>query len=127
MEAGSSATAPSHTSVAPECVIGGTALAGPLAVVLGLGSAFAALGTNVLAVLEADPIRIPLMVLAILGAGANLYTDWHGHRLRHRAAAQDRYVALTRLESRRAFAVIALACLALLFILFELVAHDYLH
>ena len=87
------------------------ALVGPLAVVLGLGSAFAALGTNVLAVLDTDAIRIPLMVLAILGAGANLYTVWHGHRLRERAAAEDRFVALTRLESRRAFVVVALACL----------------
>ena len=103
------------------------ALVGPLAVVLGLGSAFAALGTNVLSVLDADPIRIPLMILAALGAAANLYTVWHGHRLRHRAAAEDRYVALTRLESRRAFAVIALACLTVVFILFELVAHAYLH
>jgi len=32
-----------------------------------------------------------------------------------------------RLESRRAFAVVALACLTFLFILFELVAHAYLH
>lgn len=67
------------------------------------------------------------MVLALLGAGANLYTVWHGHRLRHRAAAEDRYVALTRLESRRAFAVVALACLTVVFIMFELVAHAYLH
>ena len=103
------------------------ALVGPLAVLLGLGSAFAALGTNVLSVLDADPIRIPLMVLATLGAGANLYTVWHGHRLRQRAAAEDRYVALTRLESRRAFAVVALACLTVVFIVFELVAHAYLH
>ena len=103
------------------------ALVGPLAVVLGLGSVFAALSTNVLSVLDVDPIRIPLMVLAALGAGANLYTVWHGHRLRHRAATEDRYAALTRLERRRAFAVVALACLTVLFILFELVAHAYLH
>jgi adenylate cyclase len=103
------------------------ALVGPLAVVLGLGSVFAALSTNVLAVLDTDPIRIPLMILAALGASANLYTVWHGHKLRQRAAAEDRFVPLTRLESRRAFAVVALACLTFLFILFELVAHAYLH
>ena len=103
------------------------ALVGPLAVVLGLGSAFAALSTNVLAVLDTDPIRIPLMVLAALGAGANLYTVWHGHKLRARAAAEDRFVALTRQERRRAVAVVVLACLTFLFILFELVAHAYLH
>ena len=40
MEAGSSATAPGHTSVAPECVICGTALAGPL------GAVFRLVGIN---------------------------------------------------------------------------------
>jgi adenylate cyclase len=103
------------------------ALVGPLAVVLGVGSVFAALSTSVLSVLDTDPIRIPLMTLAALGAAANLYTVWHGHRLRERAAAENRYVALTRLESRRAFGVVALACLTFLFIVFELVAHAYLH
>jgi adenylate cyclase len=103
------------------------ALVGPLAVLLGLGSAFAALSTNVLAVLDTDPIRIPLMVLAALGAAANLYTVWHGLRVRARAAAEHRFVALTRQERRRAFAVVALAGLTFLSILFELVAHAYLH
>jgi hypothetical protein len=77
--------------------------------------------------LDTDPIRIPLMVFAALGAGANLYTVWHGQRLRRQAAAEDRFVSLTRLERRRAFAVVAMACLTILFILFELVAHAYLH
>jgi adenylate cyclase len=103
------------------------ALVGPLAVLLGLGSVFAALSTSVFAVLDTDPIRIPLMVFAALGAGANLYTVWHGQRLRRQAAAEDRFVSLTRLERRRAFAVVAMACLTILFILFELVAHAYLH
>ena len=103
------------------------ALVGPLAVLLGLGSVFAALSTSVLAVLDTDPVRIPLMGFAALGAGANLYTVWHGQRLRRQAAAEDRFVSLTRLESRRAFAVVAMACLTIVFILFELVAHVYLH
>src|SRR5690349_2258303 len=103
------------------------ALVGPLAVLLGLGSVFAALSTSVLAVLDTNPIRIPLMTLAALGAAANLYTVWHGHRLREQAAAENRFVALTRQESRQAFAVVALACLTFLFIVFELVAHAYLH
>ena len=103
------------------------ALVGPLAVALGIGSVFAALSTSVLSVLDTDPIRIPLMVVALLGACANLYTVWHGYRLRQQAAAEDRFVPLTRLERRRAYAVVALSCLTFLFILFELVAHAYLH
>lgn len=103
------------------------ALVGPLAVVLGLGAMFASLSTHVLSFLDADPIRIPLMTLATLGALANLYTVWYGHQARQKAAADDRYVALTRLERRRAFAVLAMAVLTLVFVVFELVAHAYFH
>ena len=103
------------------------ALVGPLAIVLGLGAVFASLSTHVLSFLDADPIRIPLMALATLGALANLYTVWYGHQARQKAAADDRYVALTRLERRRAFAVVAMACLTLVFVVFELVAHAYFH
>ena len=103
------------------------ALVGPLAVALGLGSLFAVLSINVLSVLDADPIRIPLLVLATLGALANLYTVWHGHRLRQRAAAEDRFVPLTRLDRQRTFAVVAMGCLTIMFVLAELVAHAYLH
>lgn len=103
------------------------ALVGPLAIVLGLGSIFASLSTHVLAVLDTDPIRIPLLTLATLGALANLYTVWHGHRLRQRAAAEDRFVPLTRTERHRASAVLAMACLTLGFVVFELVAHAYFH
>jgi hypothetical protein len=67
------------------------------------------------------------MTLATLGALANLYTVWYGHQARQRAAADDRFVALTRLERRRAFTVVALACLTLVFVVFELVAHAALH
>jgi adenylate cyclase len=103
------------------------ALVGPLALVLGLGSVFAALSTNVLAVLDVDPIRIPLLVLATLGACANLFTVWHGYRLRRQAAAEDRFVPLTRRDRRQAFAVVAMGVLTMVFVLFELVAHAFLH
>jgi adenylate cyclase len=103
------------------------ALVGPLAVILGLGAVFASLSTHVLSFLDTDPIRIPLMTLATLGALANLYTVWYGHQARLKAAAEDRFVPLTRLERRRAFAVVAMGCLTLMFVVFELVAHAYYH
>jgi adenylate cyclase len=103
------------------------ALVGPLAVLLGLGTVFASLSTHVLSFLDTDPIRIPLMILAILGALANLYTVWLAHRARQQAAAEDRFVPLTRMERRRAFAVVALGCLTILFVMFELVGHAYYH
>ena len=103
------------------------ALVGPLAIVLGLGAVFASLSTHVLSFLDADPVRIPLLTVATLGALANLYTVWYGHRARKTAAADDRFVELTRVERRRAFTVVAMACLTLIFVVFELVAHAYFH
>ena len=103
------------------------ALVGPLAFILGLGAVFAALSTHVLSFLDIDPVRIPLMTLATLGALANLYTVWYAQRARQKAAAEDRFVPLTRLERRRAFAVVAMGCLTLIFVVFELVAHAYYH
>jgi hypothetical protein len=64
---------------------------------------------------------------ALAGPQGNLYTVWHRHRLRQQAASEDWFVALTRLESRRAFAVVAMACLTIEFLPFEMVAHVYLH
>lgn len=102
-------------------------LVGPLAIILGVGSVFAAFSGQMLAVLDTGPIRMPLLVLATLGAAANLYSVWHGHRLRHAAADDHRYVALTRSEQRRASTVILMAGLTLAVVIFELAAHAYLH
>ena len=95
--------------------------------VCGLGAVFASLSTHVLSFLDADPIRLPLMTLATLGALANLYTLWYAHRVRQQATAEDRFVPQTRLERRRAFSVLAMGCLTLLFVVFELIAHAYYH
>jgi len=40
---------------------------------------------------------------------------------------ESRVAAITGLESRRSFAAIAMACLTIVFIVFELVAHAYPH
>src|SRR5581483_8611930 len=98
-------------------------LIGPLAVVLGLGSAFGALGTTVLPFLDAAPIRIPMLMISTLAAIANLYTVWHARRLRQQAAAEHRFVAVTRLERRRTIIVLATAWMALFFVGCELYAH----
>jgi class 3 adenylate cyclase len=100
-------------------------LIGPLAVVLGLGSAFAALGVSVLPFLDSAPIRIPMLTLSTLAAFANLYTVWHARTLRLQAAAENRFVAVTRLERQRTVGVIALACVSLFFVVFELYAHQF--
>jgi hypothetical protein len=100
-------------------------LIGPLALVLGVGSVLGALGPAVLPLLDSAPVRIPLLILATLGAVANLYTVWHAHRLRHKAARENRFIDMTRLERRRTLGVLVMAGLSLAFVAFELYAHEF--
>jgi adenylate cyclase len=100
-------------------------LIGPLALVLGVGTLLGALGPTVLPFLDSAPVRIPLLILATLGAAANLYTVWHARRLRQQAAREHRYIEMTRLERRRTIGVVALAGLSLFFVAFELYAHQF--
>jgi hypothetical protein len=100
-------------------------LIGPLALVLGAGSVLGALGPTVLPFLDSAPVRIPLLTLATLAAIANLYTVWHVRRLRQQAAAEHRFIPVTRLERRRTLGVLAMAGLSLFFVAFELYAHQF--
>jgi adenylate cyclase len=102
------------------------ALIGPLAVALGLGSLFGALGTSVLPVLDSAPVRIPLLTIVTLGSLANLYTLWHARRLRQQAAAEERFIPVTQLEQRRSRFVLFSAVFTLLVVAYELYAHQFI-
>ena len=92
---------------------------------LGLGSLFGSLGTNVLPILDSAPVRIPLLTLTTLGALANLYTVWHAHGLRRAAVARGELIGMTRLEWRRTVMVVVLAVLTLAVVAYELYAHEF--
>ena len=98
-------------------------LIGPLAVVLGVGTLFGLSGA--LAFLDQSPIRIPVLILATLGALANLYTLWHARKLR--AEAPEQMAGTTRVERRRAAFVLGSAVATLFMVVFEIVAHIILH
>lgn len=100
-------------------------LIGPLAVVLSLGTAFGALATSVLSFLDASPVRIPLLTLAVLGGLANLYTVWHARRLRAASGEPERSLPPTRLERRRTATVLASAALTFVTVGYELYAHQF--
>src|SRR5205823_5892061 len=100
-------------------------LIGPLAVLLGFGTLFGALGTSVLPFLDSGPVRIPLLTLATLGATANLYTIWHARRLRKLALQAGEFLPETRLERRRALAVTIASIASLLAVGWELYAHQF--
>ena len=96
-------------------------LIGPLAVGLGVGALFGLGGA--LKFLDQNAIRIPVLVLATLGALANLYTLWQARRIR----AAERLGAMTRLEKRRTAVVLATALATLAIVGFELIAHIARH
>jgi len=104
-----------------------TTLVGPLAVALGVGTVFGLSG--VLAYLDQSPLRVPVLVVATLGALANLYTLWHARKIRQVAQkeAQEAALGMTRLENRRTVIVLGTAVVTLFMVVFEVIAHAILH
>lgn len=92
----------------------------PLAVVLGFGSLMGALGP-VFHTLDAAPIRIPLQVLAVLGAIINLYIIQRGNYQRQAAGLNE----LTVIEKRKVSMVVALSVLSLLAVGYETYVHIF--
>ena len=98
-----------------------TVVLSPLAVLLGLGAAFGALGP-LMGTLDAAPVRIPLQLFAILGALVNLYVIWYGRRRRE----QDGGFEPTRFERRKVALVAWLSVFSLLMVAFETYAHIFI-
>ena len=99
-----------------------------LRVAIGLSALAAAAGIHAPARgFHQDAIRIPMMVLALLGSFINLYVVWKVRHLRNKPAAQWRRqpVAKRKLNSERF--QIALSILTLLLLAAEWVAHPMVH
>jgi adenylate cyclase len=100
-----------------------TTLVSPLAVAVGVGTLFGLSG--VLTYLDQSPLRIPVLVVAALGALANLYTLWHARQIRREA--QGEAIGMTRLEKRQTAIVLGTAVVTLFMVVFEVIAHRILH
>lgn len=100
-------------------------LIGPLAVAVGAAGLFGLAG--VLTFLDESPARVPILVLATLGALANLYTLLHARRLRLAAKVPEHLKTMTALEKRRTGFVLSAALVTLGIVVFELIAHAVLH
>jgi hypothetical protein len=101
---------------------------GAVRVAVGVGSLVLAAGTRAaIHAYHQDLVRIPLMILAFLGASLNLFVIWQIRRLRSRPAAQWRVspVAPAKLRSERL--QIALALLTYVFLITESLTHLKLH
>ncbi len=99
----------------------GVLVLSPVGVALGVGS----LGLGALVpLLDQSAVRIPLLVLATLGALANLFVVFRGAREKDGATIE---IAPTRLERTRTRAGVLLSGAALATVGFELIAHQVMH
>lgn len=73
--------------------------------------------------LHIDAIRIPMMVLALVGAGVNLLAVWQARRLRGRAASAWRQRPLSTGKRASERTQLALAVLTIFLLLAEELAH----
>ncbi|WP_263381824.1 hypothetical protein [Granulicella arctica] len=97
-------------------------------VVIGFSALAAAAGLNRPASgYHADAIRIPMMIIAILGSVINLYVLWRIRSLRARPSAQWRTKPVTSKQKRAEFVQIALAIVTLILVTAEWITHRIVH
>jgi hypothetical protein len=77
--------------------------------------------------LHRDIIRVPVLLVAIAGAGLNLYLLWKRQQLRNAPAAAWRKKALTKRERFRIALVLSLSILTLAFASCEIYLHRLIH
>jgi hypothetical protein len=73
-----------------------------------------------------DAIRIPMMVLAVLGSCINLYMIWKIRSLRSRPSSQWRHQPITRQRLWGEGVQITLAVITLFLVLAEFLGHRYI-
>lgn len=97
-------------------------------VVIGLGALAAASGLNRPASgFHADVIRIPMMLVAVLGSAINLYVIRRIRSLRARPSAQWRSTPVTQRQQRSETFQIVLAVLTLVLVAAEWATHRIVH
>jgi hypothetical protein len=97
-------------------------------VAIGVGSIAAASGVwPTIFRFHADAIRIPMMIIALVGAVINLAALWQIRRLRNRPAAQWRRVPLSASQKRSETFQLVLSILTLALLAFEAALHYVLH
>jgi hypothetical protein len=99
-----------------------------LRVAIGFGALAAAVGLHRPAGgFHADAIRVPMMVLAILGSFINLYVVWRIRSLRARPSSRWRVLAASPKQLRSERFQITLAVVTLVLVLLEWLTHRMVH
>lgn len=97
-------------------------------VVIGLGALAAAAGLHRPADgFHADAIRIPMMMVAVIGSFVNLYVVWRIRSLRGRSSSQWRTKPVSSSQRRGEVFQIVLAVLTLLLVVAEWTTHLIVH
>jgi MFS family permease len=97
-------------------------------VAIGLGALAAAAGTDAAPRgFHQDLIRIPMMLIALVGAILNLFVIWQLRRLRNRPAAQWRLSPVPAAKLRSERIQIALAVLTFVLLAAEWLTHPLIH
>jgi hypothetical protein len=97
-------------------------------VIIGLSALAVAAGLNRPATgFHADAIRIPMMVIAVLGSLVNLYVIWRIRTLRARPSSQWRAIPPTTKQKRAETFQIVLAILTLALVVAEWLTHRIVH
>jgi hypothetical protein len=95
-----------------------------LRLLIGVGSlAAASTGIRIMDTIHGEAIRIPMMIVAIVGSVLNLYVIWRIRSLRGRSSSQWRAVPVTQAKKRAESMQIAIAAITLLLVAAEWVAH----
>lgn len=104
-----------------------TAISG-VRLLIGLGSlAAASVIPGFMIAIHTDKIRIPMMVIAVLGSVLNLYVVWRIRSLRARPSSKWRAQPVTAKQHRSETIQIVLSVLTLLLVVAESLAHHALH
>lgn len=74
-----------------------------------------------------NPVRLPLLLVATVGAIFNLYVVWNGQRLRRRPEAQWRIKPLRWWQKLKIGWVVVVSVLTLIMVAGELIAHPYVY
>lgn len=98
-----------------------------LRLLIGISSTAMATGLLPLVKLHVDILRIPMVVLAVVGSVMNLVVIWQMRTLRARPASQWRVQPVTDKQRRSERVQMLLAVVTLLLVVLEESLHIYLH
>jgi hypothetical protein len=92
-----------------------------------LVGSFAAGFLGVANFIHRDIVRVPILIVAVVGAALNLYLVWNAQRLRNAAAAAWRKRPLTGRERWRIGMVVALSLVTFAIAAWEILLHRRFH